>query len=99
MNIFKNSWIENLNESSHKTLTVSFKTNEMIFERIYERDLKLKFKRNFSSITRIKPSVSGVRAAFDVIFKGEKNELKKIADYITGTLDKKNDIYDSHQIK
>ena len=80
-------------ELDEANLIVSFKTKEMMFERIYERALKLKFKNLFRSIKRTKPN-----ASFDITFKGEEDELKKVAKYITGTLDKKNGIYDTHSI-
>tara|TARA_Y100000310_G_C20246517_1_gene607070 strand:+ start:18 stop:317 length:300 start_codon:yes stop_codon:yes gene_type:complete len=84
----------NLQEAREKTLTVLFKTKEMMMERIYERDLKLKFSKLFSSVKQVKPDKS-----FEIIFKGEKNELKKVVKYITSKLDRKNGVYDSHTIK
>jgi len=80
-------------ELDEANLIVSFKTKEMMFERIYERDLKLKFKNLFRSVKQVKPN-----ASFDITFKGEENELKKVAKYITGTLDRKNRIYDNHHM-
>ena len=80
-------------ELDEANLVVSFKTKEMMFERIYERDLKLKFKNLFRSVKQVKPN-----ASFDITFKGEENELKKVAKYITDKLDRKNRIYDNHHV-
>ena len=44
----------NLQEAREKTLTVLFKTDEMMMKRIYERDLKLKFKKLYKSVNFVK---------------------------------------------
>ena len=89
---------QGLQGAREKTLVVTFKTDEMMYERIYERDLKLKFKDRFSHTKKVKPSVSGVRAAFEIHFKGEVKDLVEVAKYIE-QLDRKNKIYDSKVFK
>ena len=86
--------IQGLQEAKEKTLTVLFKTDEQMMERIYERDLKLKFRKLYKSTNYVK---KGNFRGFEVVFKGEVKELKKVMKYIE-KLDRKNKIYDSKVI-
>ena len=86
--------IHGLQEAKEKTLTVLFKTDEQMMERIYERDLKLKFRKLYKSTNYVK---KGNFRGFEVVFKGEVKELKKVMKYIE-KLDRKNKIYDSKVI-
>jgi len=83
--------IQGLEEAREKTLTVLFKTDEQMMERIYERDLKLKFRKLYKSTNYVK---KGNFRGFEVVFKGEVKELVKVTKYIE-KLDRKNKIYDS----
>ena len=87
--------IRSLVEAREQTLTVLFKSDEMIFKRIYERDLKLKFRKLYKDVEFTQRPIKG----FEVVFKGEKRELEKVVKYITGELDRKNNIYHDHKIK
>jgi len=83
--------IHGLKEAREKTLTVLFKTDEQMMERIYERDLKREFKKLYKSTNYVK---KGNFRGFEVVFKGEVKELVKVTKYIE-KLDRKNKIYDS----
>jgi len=83
--------IQGLEEAREKTLTVLFKTDEQMMERIYERDLKLKFRKLYKSTNYVK---KGNFRGFEVVFKGEVKELVKVTKYIE-KLDRKNKIHDS----
>lgn len=87
--------IQGLQEAREQTLTVLFKSDEMIMKRVYERDLKLKFKKLYKSVNFVQRPIKG----FEVVFEGEKRELEKVVKYITGKLDRKNGVYNSHKIK
>ena len=87
--------IHGLQEAKEKTLTVLFKSDEQMMKKIYERDLKLKFKKLYKSVNFIQRPIKG----FEVVFKGEKRELEKVVKYITSELDRKNGVYNSHKIK
>ena len=86
--------IQGLQEAKEKTLTVLFKTDEQMMERIYEKDLRLKFRKLYKSTNYVK---KGNFRGFEVVFKGEVKELKKVMKYIE-KLDRKNKIYDSKVI-
>tara|TARA_Y100000296_G_scaffold43971_1_gene50438 strand:- start:230 stop:532 length:303 start_codon:yes stop_codon:yes gene_type:complete len=88
--------IHGLQEAEEKTLTVLFKTDEQMAERIYERDFKLKFRELYKSTKYVK---KGNFKGFEVVFKGKLQELEKVVRYIIGKLDRKNKIYHSHNIK
>ena len=83
--------IQGLQEVREQTLTVLFKTDEQMMERIYEKDLKLKFRKLYKSTNYVK---KGNFRGFEVVFKGEVKELVKVTKYIE-KLDRKNKIYDS----
>ena len=87
--------IQGLQEAREKTLTILFKSDEMMMKRIYERDLKLKFGKLYKSVNFTQRPTKG----FEVVFKGKLQELEKVVRYIIGTLDKKNKIYHIHKIK
>ena len=90
------SFNQHLTEGRTQTLTVLFKSDEQMMERIYERDLKLKFGKLYKSTNYVK---KGKFKGFEVVFKGKLQELEKVVRYIIGTLDKKNKIYHIHKIK
>ena len=87
--------IRGLVEAKEKTLTVLFKTDEQMMERIYERDLKLKFRKLYKSTNYVK---KGNFRGFEVTFKGEQRELEKVTKYVE-KLDRNNGIYYNHQIE
>jgi len=97
--------IQGLEEAREKMLTVLFDSDEQMMERIYDRDLRLKFGvgkgehyQHTKYVPKGKSSEPDNFRGFEVVFKGEKNELKKIVKYIE-KLDRKNKIYHSHKIK
>ena len=83
--------IHGLQEAREKTLTLSFKSDIQMMERIYERDLKREFKKLYKSTNYVK---KGNFRGFEIVFKGEVKELVKVTKYIE-KLDRKNKIYDS----
>jgi hypothetical protein len=92
--------IQGLHEAKEQTLTVLFKTDEQMMERIYDLDFRQKFGKLDGNLHRdTKYIKKGNFRGFEVVFKGEKRELEKVIKYITGKLDKKNGIYQSHKIK
>ena len=89
------SFKQHIIEGRTQTLTVLFNSDEQMMERIYERDLKLKFGKLYKSVNFTQRPTKG----FEVVFKGKLQELEKVVRYIIGTLDKKNKIYHIHKIK
>ena len=87
--------IHGLHEAKEKTLTVLFKTDIQMMERIYERDLKREFGKLYKSTNYVK---KGNFRGFEVTFKGEQRELEKVTKYIE-KLDRNNGIYYNHQIE
>ncbi len=83
-------------ESTNTLLTISFKSDTHMTERIYELDMKLNFRKLFNAMTTKQKSPN---ANFDFIFKGDKRQLEEVLEYIINKLDKKNKHYITHKWK
>ena len=107
MGIFKDIWVENLLRSNKNlteeiefVLTVLFDSKEQMMQRIYEKDLKLKFGKFYKHTKYIKNKDFTDGFGFEVVFKsGNWKDLEKIVKYIVNKLDKKNQIYYHHTIR
>ncbi len=102
---------QHITEGRTQTLTVLFNSDEQMMQRTYERHLKLasyvgvEFKKLYKH-TKYIPKAKSFDSwrketfkGFEVVFKGERDKLEIVIEYILGTLDLKNKIFDSWEIK